>query len=60
MTVTSQPYKTILILGGAYAGRRAAQLVSGNLPKGWRVVVIEKNSHFNRESRLAIPCAFLT
>ncbi|KAL1710001.1 hypothetical protein EV121DRAFT_252137 [Schizophyllum commune] len=39
--------KTVVVLGAAYAGHRATQLLIGSLPSGWRVVVIERNTHFN-------------
>lgn len=42
--------KTVLVLGGSYGGARAARILSETLPEGWRVVVLERNSHMNRES----------
>lgn len=42
--------KTVVVLGAAYAGRRCAQVLSSTLPADWRVVVIDRNTHFNRES----------
>lgn len=39
--------KTVVVLGAAYAGHRAAQLLVDSLPHGWRLVVIERNTHFN-------------
>lgn len=44
--------KTVVVLGAAYAGRRCAQILSSTLPPDWRLVVIDRNSHFNRKSRL--------
>jgi hypothetical protein len=41
--------KTVVILGAAYGGARAARLLAGTLPAGWRLVVIDRNSHMNRE-----------
>ena len=41
--------KTVVVLGGAYAGRRAATVLAQLLPKDWKLVVIERNTHFNRE-----------
>lgn len=42
--------KTVVILGAAYGGARAARMLAGTLPAGWRLVVIDRNSHMNRES----------
>lgn len=42
--------KTVVILGAAYAGRRCAQVLGSTLPPDWRVVVIDRNTHFNRTS----------
>ncbi|KAF9030951.1 FAD/NAD(P)-binding domain-containing protein [Hymenopellis radicata] len=39
--------KTILILGAAYGGARAANLLANGLPKGWRVVIVDRNTHAN-------------
>lgn len=39
--------RTVVVLGAAYAGRRVAQLLAQSLPKGWRLVVIDRNTHFN-------------
>lgn len=36
---------TILILGAAYAGHRATELLIKSLPHGWRIVVIERNTY---------------
>lgn len=33
-----------------YAGYRAVQRLVKELPKGWRVVVLERNTHMNRET----------
>lgn len=33
-----------------YAGYRAVQRLVKELPKGWRVVVLERNTHMNREN----------
>jgi NADH dehydrogenase FAD-containing subunit len=45
--------KTVVVLGAAYAGRRCAQILSSTLPPDWQLVVIDRNSHFNRMSRFA-------
>ncbi|KAF9652776.1 hypothetical protein BDM02DRAFT_3266130 [Thelephora ganbajun] len=41
-----QPTKTVVVLGASYAGKAVHQLVE-KLPEDWRVVVIERNTHFN-------------
>ncbi|KAJ5937009.1 hypothetical protein N7466_003459 [Penicillium verhagenii] len=41
----SQP-KNIVIVGASFAGYHAARCLANSLPSGYRVVVIEKNSHF--------------
>ncbi|KAG7449907.1 FAD/NAD(P)-binding domain-containing protein [Guyanagaster necrorhizus] len=43
----STPLKTIVVLGAAYGGARAAQLLANAAPEGWRVVVIDRNTHIN-------------
>lgn len=47
--------RTILVLGGSYGGLRAARMVADELTpeeikEGWHVVLVERNSHFNRTS----------
>ncbi|POY70925.1 hypothetical protein BMF94_6103 [Rhodotorula taiwanensis] len=39
--------KNVLVLGCSYAGARAAKLLSDTLPASHRVVVIDRQSHFN-------------
>ncbi|KAJ7648061.1 hypothetical protein FB45DRAFT_1052428 [Roridomyces roridus] len=39
--------KTVVVLGGAYGGARAAQLIAAGLPQGWRIVLLDRNSHVN-------------
>ncbi|KAF8180332.1 hypothetical protein K438DRAFT_1725596 [Mycena galopus ATCC 62051] len=39
--------KTVVVLGGAYGGARAAQIIAAGLPDGWRVVLVDRNSHVN-------------
>jgi NADH dehydrogenase FAD-containing subunit len=39
--------KNVVIVGGSFAGIQAAKFLTETLPSGWRVVLIEKNSHFN-------------
>ncbi|PWY67137.1 FAD/NAD(P)-binding domain-containing protein, partial [Aspergillus sclerotioniger CBS 115572] len=38
--------KTILVIGASFAGYHAARCLSARIPTGYRVVVVEKNSHF--------------
>lgn len=45
----STPSRTIVVLGAAYAGYRAAQVLAAGVPDDWRIVVIDKSTHFNRE-----------
>jgi chemotaxis response regulator CheB len=42
--------KTVVVLGASYGGARAGRVLSQGLPEGWRVVVIDRNSHMNRTS----------
>ncbi|KAF7310455.1 Glycoside hydrolase family 5 protein [Mycena chlorophos] len=39
--------KTVVVLGAAYGGARAAQLIAASLPEGWRIVLVDRNSHVN-------------
>ncbi|KAJ3818707.1 hypothetical protein EV361DRAFT_949734 [Lentinula raphanica] len=39
--------KTVLVLGGAYAGARAVQILSKGLPKKWRIILVDRNTHIN-------------
>ncbi|CAG7930622.1 unnamed protein product [Penicillium olsonii] len=38
--------KNIVVIGASFAGYHAAHCLANSLPMGYRVVVIEKNSHF--------------
>ncbi|KAJ6028981.1 uncharacterized protein N7446_011679 [Penicillium canescens] len=42
---TSNP-RNIVVVGASFAGYHAARCLANSLPTGYRVVVIEKNSHF--------------
>lgn len=44
---TKSHTKTVVVLGGSYGGNRAAQLLAEGLPQGWRVVLVDRNSHLN-------------
>lgn len=44
---TFRPSRTVLVLGASYGGHHAAQVLVTRLPKNWRVVVIERNTHYN-------------
>ena len=39
--------KNVAILGASYGGARAACLLAQTLPDGWRVVLVDRNSHMN-------------
>ncbi|KZP24001.1 iron uptake cluster protein [Athelia psychrophila] len=39
--------KTVAVLGGSYGGYHAAQVLAKGLIEGWRVVLIDRNSHLN-------------
>ncbi|EKM51005.1 uncharacterized protein PHACADRAFT_187619 [Phanerochaete carnosa HHB-10118-sp] len=38
---------TVAVIGASYGGNRAAQLLSKELPEGWRIVLVDRNSHMN-------------
>ncbi|KIV95101.1 hypothetical protein PV10_02793 [Exophiala mesophila] len=38
--------KNVVIIGGSFGGWTAAQRLAQSLPSGYRVILIEKNSHF--------------
>ena len=42
-----RPSRTVLVLGCSYGGHRASQVLATLLPQNWRVVVIERNTHYN-------------
>ncbi|KAG1868385.1 FAD/NAD(P)-binding domain-containing protein [Suillus subalutaceus] len=44
---TSIPTRTVVVMGGSYGGSRAAQLLAEGLPQGWRLVLVDRNSHMN-------------
>ncbi|KAJ3537521.1 hypothetical protein NMY22_g5553 [Coprinellus aureogranulatus] len=39
--------KTVVVLGMAYGGARAAQVLAAGLPDDWRIIGIDRNSHLN-------------
>ncbi|GAA5853693.1 hypothetical protein JCM3766R1_000592 [Sporobolomyces carnicolor] len=47
VALTLPPTRNVVILGASYAGARAAELLSRSLPSTHRVVVIDRQSHFN-------------
>ncbi|KAG8215634.1 hypothetical protein J3R82DRAFT_7504 [Butyriboletus roseoflavus] len=47
MSTDELELKTVAVLGGSYGGNRAAQVLTAGLPSGWRVVLVDRNSHFN-------------
>lgn len=47
--VEASATKNVVVLGGSYGGMHAATVLAQRLPPSHRVVLIERNSHFNRE-----------
>ncbi|BEJ11041.1 hypothetical protein CspHIS471_0104630 [Cutaneotrichosporon sp. HIS471] len=47
MNGVSAPLRTVVVLGVSYGGGHAAKLLASQLPSGWRVVAIDRNSHMN-------------
>ncbi|KAN0063626.1 cytochrome b [Thecaphora frezii] len=47
MTYPTLSSRTIVILGASYGGHRAIQVLLPLLPPGWRLVVLERNTHAN-------------
>ncbi|CAK9785464.1 FAD/NAD(P)-binding domain-containing protein [Cutaneotrichosporon oleaginosum] len=43
----SQALRTVAVLGVSYGGGHAAKLLASQLPEGWRVVAIDRNTHMN-------------
>lgn len=43
---TDKP-KTVAVIGGSFAGIQLARRLTQTLPTGWRVVLVERNSHLN-------------
>lgn len=39
--------KNVVVIGGSFAGVQIAKRLADTLPTGYRVILIEKNSHFN-------------
>ncbi|WWD16049.1 hypothetical protein CI109_100474 [Kwoniella shandongensis] len=39
--------KTVVVLGASYGGNHASNMLAKDLPAGWRVVTIDRNTHFN-------------
>ncbi|KAJ8522818.1 hypothetical protein ONZ45_g692 [Pleurotus djamor] len=44
---THNLFKNIVVLGGAYAGGHTAQVLAKGLSPGWRVILVDRNSHAN-------------
>jgi hypothetical protein len=42
---TLVPEKTAIVLGAAYGGARAAQVLAKELPEDWTLVLIDRNSY---------------
>ncbi|GAA5874416.1 hypothetical protein JCM8547_005393 [Rhodosporidiobolus lusitaniae] len=47
VAIPPAPTRNVVVLGASYAGSRAAELLSRTLPPTHRVVVIDRQSHFN-------------
>lgn len=45
---SAAPLRNVLVLGGSYGGMHCASVLAEQLPPGHRVILIERNSHFNR------------
>jgi hypothetical protein len=45
------PLKTVVVLGAAYAGARPIGMLAAQLPLNWRIVVIDRSTHFCRKSK---------
>ncbi|KAJ8092037.1 cytochrome b [Marasmius tenuissimus] len=41
---TGTQMKTVAVLGAAYGGNRAAQILAAGLPEGWRIVLVDRNT----------------
>jgi NADH dehydrogenase FAD-containing subunit len=46
-TLPTSEIKNIIVIGGSFAGFQLARRLTETLPTGYRVVLVEKNSHFN-------------
>ena len=46
-TGPSDTPKTVVVVGGSFAGIQLVKRLADMLPSGWQVVLVEKNSHFN-------------
>ncbi|KAG2136600.1 uncharacterized protein EDB93DRAFT_1168540 [Suillus bovinus] len=46
-STSTSPTRTVVVLGGSYGGSRAAQVLAEGMPNGWRVVLVDRNSHMN-------------
>ncbi|KAG6860328.1 hypothetical protein C0995_012635 [Termitomyces sp. Mi166 len=47
--------KTVVVLGAAYGGARASQILAAGLPEGWRILLIDRNSYM---STFSLGCQF--
>ncbi|KAJ9614435.1 hypothetical protein H2200_002571 [Cladophialophora chaetospira] len=45
-TASSNP-KNVVVIGGSFAGYFLAQRLAGSLPSGYRVILVERHSHFH-------------
>ncbi|WVQ78397.1 hypothetical protein IAT38_000483 [Cryptococcus sp. DSM 104549] len=42
-----QASKTVVLLGASYGGCEAAKILAEGLPANWRLIVVDRNTHFN-------------
>ncbi|EJU06475.1 FAD/NADP-binding domain-containing protein [Dacryopinax primogenitus] len=45
--ISESEWKNVIVLGGSYGGARATRMLAESLPKGYRLILVEKQSHFN-------------
>ncbi|TFK72298.1 FAD/NAD(P)-binding domain-containing protein [Pluteus cervinus] len=46
-THAQSQFKTVIVLGASYGGGGAAQALAAGIPDGWRIVLVDRNSHAN-------------
>lgn len=47
MKLSTESTKNVVVLGGSYGGMHAAMVLAKKLPPSHRVILVERNSHFN-------------
>ncbi|WVQ78398.1 hypothetical protein IAT38_000484 [Cryptococcus sp. DSM 104549] len=43
----TQPMRTVVVLGTSYGGCNASKILAEGLPPNWRLIAIDRNTHFN-------------